>query len=76
MPTISRSKFQSTIDVMSNLENILQEPLENYQIEKSKSFAGNALAHKFRHDYPAAIEKPHSELLIAVLNRKTLSLIP
>ncbi|SFW76135.1 5-methylcytosine-specific restriction enzyme A [Sinomicrobium oceani] len=56
MPTISRSKFQSTIDVMSNLENILQEPLENYQIEKSKSFAGNALAHKFRHDYPAAIE--------------------
>ncbi len=39
------------------MENILNEPIENYLTEKSKSFGGNELAAKFRKDFPSEIEK-------------------
>lgn len=39
------------------MENILNEPIENYLNEKSKRFGGNELAGKFRNDFPLEIEK-------------------
>lgn len=38
------------------MENILQEPILHYLKEKTKEFGGNALANKFRHDFPKEIE--------------------
>jgi len=34
------------------MENILQEPIDNYLIEKSKNFGGNKFAAKFRNEFP------------------------
>lgn len=34
------------------MENILKEPLEQYLTAKEKSFKGNDLAHRLRHDFP------------------------
>lgn len=50
------------------MKNILNEPIESYLIEKSKSFGGNELARKFRHDFPLEIEK----LLIDKTRYKTI----
>jgi len=37
------------------MENILREPIENYLVEKSKTFSGNQLASKFRKEFPDQI---------------------
>ncbi|MFC6860382.1 MrcB family domain-containing protein [Zunongwangia atlantica] len=39
------------------MQNILQEPIEDYLNEKSNNFGGNSLADKFRNQFPQQIEK-------------------
>lgn len=39
------------------MQQVLNETIENYLIEKSKDFGGNKLAAKFRNNFPAEIEK-------------------
>lgn len=39
------------------MKNVLNEPIENYLIEKAKNFGGNELAFKFRNVFPKEIEK-------------------